>query len=69
MRDNLQIPWEQYGLIVDLTQRLKDKRPQLGKTALQKLVYLLQHVYNVECGYDFSLYTLWSIYVRIAARS
>ena len=57
MNKNLHIPWEQYGLIVELTQRLHERRPQLGKTALQKLVYLLQDVYGVDCGYDFRLYT------------
>ena len=57
MNRDLHIPWEQYGLIVELTRRLHKKRPQLGKTALQKLVYLLQDAYGVKCGYDFSLYT------------
>lgn len=52
----IDLSWERYGLIAELAFRLKDKRVQFGKTALQKIVYLLQVLYNVKCGYDFSLY-------------
>ena len=60
MIKDLHIPWERYALIVELAQRiqhLQTKRPQFGKTALQKLIFFLQEVYDVRCGYDFSLYT------------
>lgn len=54
---DLNIPWERYALIVELAQRLQTKRSQFGKTALQKLIYLLQEVYGVKCGYNYKLYT------------
>lgn len=57
MSRDLQIPWEKYALITELSQRLHDVHPQFGKTALQKLIYLLQEVYDVDCGYDYRLYT------------
>jgi len=53
----INIPWYRYGLIVELADRLKDRCPQFGKTVLQKMVYLLQEVYGVDCGYGFDLYT------------
>jgi len=57
MKINIDIPWNRYGLISELTSLLKDKCPQFGKTILQKMVYLLQEVYGVKCGYQFDLYT------------
>lgn len=48
--------WERYGLIAELAWRLKDKRGQFGKTALQKMIYLLEEIYGVDCGYEFSFY-------------
>jgi uncharacterized protein YwgA len=48
--------WEKYGVIAELADQLDDKSPQFGKTALQKLVYILQEVYGVPCGYDYVLY-------------
>lgn len=50
-------PWARYGLIVELTGRIQDVSSQFGKTAMQKLVYLLQAVYEVEFGYNYSFYT------------
>ena len=57
MRVSIDIPWNRYGLIAELTNRFKDRCPQFGKTILQKMVYLLQEVYGVKCGYQFDLYT------------
>ena len=51
------IPWDQYGLIVELAKRLHGVSPQFGKTVLQKMVFLLQEAYGIDCGYDFQLYT------------
>lgn len=48
--------WDQYGLIAELTLKLKEVSPQFGKTVLQKLVYILQEIYRVPCGYDYILY-------------
>ncbi len=57
MKTSLNIPWNRYGLITELAYRLKDKSAQFGKTILQKMVFLLQEVYGVNCGYQFDLYT------------
>ena len=48
--------WDQYGLMAELALKLKGVSPQFGKTVLQKLVYILQEVYRVPCGYDYVLY-------------
>ena len=57
MREDLHMEWERYALIAELSQRLHDVHPQFGKTALQKLIYFLQEIYDVDCGYSYSLYT------------
>lgn len=49
-------PWARYGLLVELTARMQEASQQLGKTAMQKITYLLQAVYGVHCGYDFGFY-------------
>lgn len=54
---DLEIPWHRYALIVELAERLQVDGSQFGKTKLQKLIYLLQVIYGVKCGYDFKLYT------------
>ena len=48
--------WNQYALIAYLSEKMKSN-PQFGKTALQKIIYILQEVYNVRCRYRFSLYS------------
>ena len=48
--------WDQYGLMAELALKLEDVSPQFGKTVLQKLVFILQEVYRVPCGYDYILY-------------
>jgi uncharacterized protein YwgA len=57
MENMLTIPWNRYALIPELAGRLSGISPQFGKTVLQKIVFLLQEVYNVDCGYDFTLYS------------
>jgi uncharacterized protein len=57
MNVTLNIPWHRYALISELAKRLNGVSPQFGKTALQKLVYFLQELYGVDCGYDFQLYS------------
>ncbi len=51
------IPWEKYGLIVELARRIQEVSPQFGKTVLQKLLYLLTTIYEVPTGYEHTLYT------------
>lgn len=55
--DTVSYPWERYGMIVELATRMQPASPQFGKTALQKMIYLLQTVYGVKCGYDYSFHT------------
>lgn len=57
MTMTVDIPWNRYALIAELTKRVDKISPQFGKVALQKMVFLLQEVYQVDCGYDFRLYS------------
>ena len=57
MACSINTPWHRYALVAELTSRLEGKSPWFGKTALQKLVYILQEAFDVDCGYDFQLYT------------
>lgn len=61
------LPWNKYGIIVELAKRLECVSPQFGKTALQKMVYLLMEVYNVPCDYEYSLYTYGPYSAELAA--
>ena len=54
---NFELPWIQCGVIADLTKRLEGVSPQFGKTALQKMVFLLQEIYKVDVGYSFGFHT------------
>ena len=45
------------ALLVEIADRKRDRPGRLGKTAMQKLIYLLQEVYEVNFGYRFTLYT------------
>ena len=54
----LNIPWKRYALITKLASSLQSTpNTQFGKTALQKMVYLFQEIYKINCGYNFELYT------------
>jgi uncharacterized protein YwgA len=57
MEHEFTIPWRRYALIPELVKRLSDVSPQLGKTVLQKMVFLLQAAYDLDCGYDFTMYS------------
>lgn len=46
-----------YGLIAEVVRRFQDAHLLLGKTALQKIVFLLQHSSGVDTGYNYTLYT------------
>ena len=52
-----EVPWERYGLIAAVVRTLHKRSPQLGKTVLQKVVYLLQDLARVPIGYRFQFYT------------
>lgn len=47
--------WKKVGLISYLTKKFNQIKAQFGKTAMMKYLYILQEVYNVQLGYDFSL--------------
>ncbi|RJQ48733.1 MAG: hypothetical protein C4538_03370 [Nitrospiraceae bacterium] len=53
--DKIQIPWYRYAVISYLADKLESKT-KLGKTALQKLIYLLQEAYNVPLEYNFKFH-------------
>jgi uncharacterized protein len=48
--------WHRYALIAELANLMEESNKQLGKTTMQKMVYLLDSIYNVPSGYNFSLY-------------
>lgn len=50
------IPWDRYATIAYLSDRLQDRPTGFGKTALQKVGFLLQEVFKVPLGYRFTLY-------------
>lgn len=52
---SVQQGWARYALIAELAERLRE-RP-FGRTALQKLTYLLQELHGVDTGYEFPLHT------------
>src|SRR5271155_2624662 len=54
---NLEIPWERYALIAEIVQRFNLANHRLGKTALQKIIFLLQRAFCVDFGYRYTLYT------------
>lgn len=57
MKITIDFPWKRYALIAELAKNVDTVSPQFSKTALQKLVFLLQEVYGVDCGYEFRLYS------------
>ncbi|MHB1461517.1 MAG: hypothetical protein ACYC1M_09575 [Armatimonadota bacterium] len=57
MTNHIDVPWHRYALISEMADELQGKSAQFGKTVLEKMVYLLQVLYGVDCGYDYSLYT------------
>lgn len=52
-----ELPWNKYGMIIDLTRKLEGVSPQIGKIVIQKMIYLLTQVFSVPTGYDHTLYT------------
>ena len=48
-------PWNDYGLVAHVAKRLGGGQ-NLGKTKLQKLVYLLRELKGVQVGYGFRFY-------------
>lgn len=57
MPSRSEIPWERYALVSEIVRRFAESHRRLGKTALQKMVFLLQRLYGVDCGYSYTLYT------------
>ena len=60
-------PQGRHALIVELSKRLEGVSPEFGKTALMKLLYLLQEAYGVSTGYRYSLYTYGPYSQEVAA--
>lgn len=56
MKSTFDIPWRRYALIPELIKRVAAvKNTKFGNTSLQKLVFILQEAYHINCGYDFRL--------------
>ena len=53
LTDSLDMSWRRYGLIAELAQRLYNVSPQFSKMVLQRMIYLLQEIFDIDCGYDF----------------
>ena len=51
------IPWRRYALLVDLIDKVNGQKFCNGRTALQKFIYFLQELFQMDCGYDFRFYT------------
>ncbi len=49
---------ERYGIIAYITELVNENKVQfnLGKTAFQKIIYILQEIYDLPLGYRFDLY-------------
>lgn len=56
MINEFRIPWEKYGLITYLAKKVAEFNIQFGKTSLQKIIYILQEIYNVNVGYNYIFY-------------
>lgn len=57
MKNTVDTPWNRYALIAELAKRMDSVSPQFGKTALLKHIFFLGGIYNIDCGYDFRLYS------------
>ncbi|MCE5306798.1 MAG: hypothetical protein LLG20_04080 [Acidobacteriales bacterium] len=57
MKLHFELPWERYALIAEIVKRFQAANFRLGKTALQKMVFLLQRAFGVEIDYQYTLYT------------
>lgn len=53
---DFKVPWEQYGMISYLAREMEKFNVQFGKTSLQKIIYILQEIYNIDIGYSYILY-------------
>lgn len=53
----MNIPWGRYALISELARRYEANGVVLRKTALQKMVFMLQRVFGLDCDYSYTLYT------------
>jgi hypothetical protein len=52
-----EVPWGRYALITEISERFSAANFRLGKTALQKMIFLLQRSLGVDCDYSYILYT------------
>lgn len=48
--------WERFGLLASLVEKMDERNFTLGKTALQKLIYLLKMLFDSGIDYDYELY-------------
>jgi len=48
---------DRHALIAQIVRRFEQAHLRLGKTALQKIIFLLQRSFGVDAGYNYTLYT------------
>lgn len=57
MSSGAEVSWKKYALIAEIVERFGTAKYRLGKTALQKMIFLLQRSFEVDCDYSYTLYT------------
>jgi uncharacterized protein YwgA len=57
MASNLEITWKKYALISEIVLRFSNMKYPVGKTALQKMIFILEKCFDVEVDYTYTLYT------------
>lgn len=50
------VNWRNYALIAELIHRLTKKYYEINKKKIHLLIYLLQEIYKIDCGYQFKFY-------------
>lgn len=48
--------WFKYSLLAQISYEMEKKDYKLGKTGVQKLIYLLKSIYNIPIDYSYELY-------------
>lgn len=48
--------WNKYALLVLISDIMNQKKFKLGKTSLQKLIYLLKSLYELPINYSYNFY-------------
>lgn len=55
-REGIMVKWNKYALLVFISKIMKHKEYKLGKTSLQKIIYLLKTVCELPISYSYDFY-------------